>query len=666
MNSWTQLTPLIRPNQSHANMNKVDRILASEPIECLELLVRGNNALRRNGIGTVGELYDVILNDDLSSIRGLGLLLCQNILDRFASVEVVDIWGEPYSTDKHATEDVNTRIHQLQERIDALANTVNEIILWQKNTIHRQIASMLLHDNVISEGKSVGHWIKDEEPNPHYAGHLPRVLARILWTTCITEELAYLVRTVSLRDIGILIQRYGFTPKTYEQIGSEYELTRERIRQILGKGVERIANRARLSLQSDAGYESPPPLARSQTALCIARQLELDVTFSAWAGSLTNTGLLGAWRIKNDFADDPIELFVAVCNILAEEGFQEFSLPENLECAIQLASDKYPDVPARNLQIIKSLPKEIQREIRRHTDFSGGVQARWLSQEIEYDLEQVNRVLLALGYKSVERDWYIPIRIDGQDRLTRNDVFEHCLRKMTQYCGPLRVEDVCAGLGHTLYRTRYPVPPPDVMKKVLESRGYSMKDNRYYWDGPIEEGLSRGEEIILGCLRSLGSVVHHAEMAQTFIDSELSFASLHGTLSRTPIVEKVDSALYKLRGANTTHQDVERASKAGERIPVDLLVNYDRTGKIKLEATLGTLAIGTGVILSENLPNLTGDWQCIIDGQSFDHVTITENEIRKLLRPLEYLQCETADRIRLSFDTWTRTVSLEKVQSGEN
>ena len=466
---------------------------------------------------------------------------------------------------------------------------------------------------------------------------------------------------VSLRDICIFIDRYGYSPKTYEQIGNSLTISRERIRQLLVRVSQRIIGKVKASLQTKMEFGSNPALARIQTGLLLAKPLGFDITFDTWVDSLINSGLLGSWQISKDFSGNPIELMVSICNLLSQEGFHEFSIPDNLRYAIHLATAESPDIPVRNLQIIKNLPEKIRKEIRRHTHFSGGVQTRWFSREINYELKQIEEILLALGYKHTKNDWFIPGKVVVREELSKSDVLEHSLRKMTQYCGPLNIENICAGMRHSLSRTRYPVPPPEVMKVILNSRGYTMEENLYYWNGSINEELSRGEEIILGCLGNYGSVIHHAEIAQAFIDSELSFPSLHATLNRTPIIEKIDTALYKLRGANVAISDIERAKNMGERIPVDLEVSFDRTGKVIVEANLGILAVGTGVILSENLPNLVGEWQCVINEHSFDKVIVTENEIRRLSNPFAYLQCETADRIRLSFDTWSRTVSLEKV-----
>ena len=245
--------------------------------------------------------------------------------------------------------------------------------------------------------------------------------------------------------------------------------------------------------------------------------------------------------------------------------------------------------------------------------------------------------------------------------MTRFDVLEHSLRKMTQYCGPLSIESICSGLRHTLSRTNYPVPSPKVMKKILETRNYSIEDNLYYWDGDLNEELSRGEMILFDLLSVSGPVIHHSEMAQVFIDSELSFPSLHATLTRSPLIEKISQALYKLRGQKVSFSDIEQAKNKKEKTPVNLSVRYDKSGKIILEASLGILAVGTGVLFSESIPNLDGNWGCIAENSKYDDIIVTENEIKRLLPVFQTLSCEVGDRVQFTFDAWERVVYIRKL-----
>jgi len=635
------------------------KVASTESIKCLDLSMRTYHLLRRVKIDTVGDLLVAVDNKQVDQIKGIGEKLSREIANAIRTYQIVnmeevqDVLVEIVTLNNGALEN-----NIVLEKLTVIRNAIHEIIDWQKETILKQVKMGTLHKKVLVGRKSLDELMQIETTNRFQTS---KIYSSVLGTFCITEELAYLTKKCSVRDLDILIARYGLSPQTYEEIGDTVGVTRERIRQILKQIENRVSDTVNDTIEKQTSYSSRPILVRMQSALYLGEQQGLSITYDDWANFLIMSGLVGNWKIKDGFSGDSLELFIAICNLLSHVGIRIFSLPENLRYAINLAADEMPDAPAKYLQIVKTLPKKVKKEITRKTRFTGGVQARWLSSEINYGLSQIEDILLALGYIHTEGDWFIPKIVEMQRVLSRFDVLEHSARKMTQYCGPLSVENLCGGIMHTISRTRYPVPTPTVMMEILKSRRYTFEDDLFYWAGPIDETLNRGEEIIFDCMKIYGPVLHHAEIAQAFIDSELSFPSIHKTLRISPVIEKIDVGLYKLRGMSVTKGDIERAKNIGDRIPVRLTVNYDKSGKMKVEASLGILVVGTGVLFSDKLPNLAGEWKCVIDETTFDDINVMENEIRRLIKPLEYLQCNVGDRVCFIFDMWTRTVTLEKV-----
>ena len=255
----------------------------------------------------------------------------------------------------------------------------------------------------------------------------------------------------------------------------------------------------------------------------------------------------------------------------------------------------------------------------------------------------------------------VPSTFDQEYAVDAHDVFHHAVRKMSQYCGPLTVENICGGLRYAVSRTSFPVPPPDVTTYLLEKYGYACSDNLFCWDKASNETLNESETIIMECLRRNGPVVHHAELASAFIKSPLSFPALHSTLAHSPIFEKIESGLYKLRGALVTPEQIQRAEAATEVVPLNLSVQYDRRGLIVIGATLGILTIGAGTLVSEQLPNLVGSWKCLIQEQQVGMLEVTLNEFRHLKPVLDLLDCQVGGRIVFTFNTWTRSVTVGKV-----
>ena len=70
--------------------------------------------------------------------------------------------------------------------------------------------------------------------------------------------------------------------------------------------------------------------------------------------------------------------------------------------------------------------------------------------------------------------------------------------------------------------------------------------------------------------------------------------------------------------------------------------------------------MATGTIASNQFPNLSGEWSCVVRGQQVGELQATESEFRRLSEPFELLGCQAGDRLTFTFDTWNRTVTLEK------
>ena len=96
----------------------------------------------------------------------------------------------------------------------------------------------------------------------------------------------------------------------------------------------------------------------------------------------------------------------AICSLDCK--IRWLQMPKNLQYAVQLAAEGKPNVPAKIPHAVDTLSDEVRRLINRHTKFSGGVYARWLSQEMEMGLEEVTDILQGLGYRALSKGWFTP------------------------------------------------------------------------------------------------------------------------------------------------------------------------------------------------------------------------------------------------------------------
>ena len=638
-----------------------------DPIEKLNLSRYSFDLLVHKDIRTVGEVAQLIESVKLQTIRELGIKCILEIMAILTQVKILN----GTEVESWLSSDVWSRL-VVKILDDAEVESIrkkHEIPEWvvegQSQLARKQLSRGLLHEEAVIAEKPIQDWLAEIETIE--SNHAYEILATILDSSInICEEIEFFLNQIPGQHcIPVLLSMYGLETKNLRQTGDELGLSRERVRQIRNE----LKNKA----TSISNLKVKPALHRMQSALLIAGDLGLDITYEQWVQRIRSSGLVGDWTSQDFVGTDVVEAMIAICNLLADCKIRWLQMPENLQYAVQLAIEGKPNVPAKIPHARDTLSDEVKRLINRHTKFSGGVHAKWLSEESERELEEIKDILQGLEYRMLSKDWFAP------DQISYSDVFHRCLRQMFQYCGQLGIDDVCAGIRHGVSRSGFsepeylvskgvvqsrsvfPVPPPDVMAEILRIDGYQCDDELYYWDGAYDENLSKGETIIMNCLEQIGPVLHHSELAHAFIESNLSFPLLHVTLNSSPLFDKVESALYKLRGREVTYQDTERAQAAGEPQSLSPEVGYDTDGNIIVSVTLSTIAVGSGTIVCERFPDLSGaDWECYVGSERAGELSAVENEFRRLKKPFELLSCQPGERLKFIFNAWKRTVTIEK------
>ena len=614
-----------------------------DPIDWLYLTPRSFNRLMCANIQTIGELLQLVESDGLRIIRGLGQKSILEIKDKLIQAKFLN-----------------------DSEVEASTDTIPRVVIrWQSGLVNQQLSRGLLHEEAIIAEKSIRDWLAGIETTEN--NRVYEVLAIILGSSLnICEEIEFFLNQIPGQyRTTILLSTYGFEAKNLAQIGAELDISRERVRQ--------IRNELKDTVTSISHLKAKPALLRMQSAFFIAGDLGLDITYEQWAQRIRSSGLVGDWTSRNFVGVDAVEIMIAICNLLADCNIHWLQIPENLEYVVQLVTEGKPNIPAKILHAVDTLSDDLKKLINRHTKFSGGVYARWLSQEMEMELEEVTNILQGLGYKVRSKGWFTP----NPSQISYSDVFHRCLRQMFQYCGRLGIDDICAGIRHGISRSGssvpaylagkgtdgsvFPVPPPDVIAEILRINGYQCENELYYWEGTYEEKRNAGEIIIMNCLEQIGPVLHHSELVHAFIESNLSLPTLSVTLNYSPLFDKVESGLYKLRGREVTYQDIERAKAAGKPQSLRPEIEYDTEGNIIVSVTLSAIAVGSGTILCERFPDLSGsDWECYVGSERTGELRAAENEFRRLKKPFELLNCQPGERLRFTFNTWERAVEIEK------
>ena len=636
-------------------------ISLKDSIEALNLTTDSLRALARADIRTVENLLQFVEFGDLQTVREIGTQCILEIANMLPLMKIQDNPEVASWTPSDVWRWLVSKILRDSE-VESIARRdeiPKRVVEWQLQFVSKQLSRGLLHEDAEIAGKSIREWGEATETTESNQAY--QVLSTILSGSInICEEIEHFLSYFPGQNcMAILLFRYGPEPKTLRQTGVELGVSRERVRQ--------LENEIKNKTISISSLKSKPALLRMQSALLIAGDLGLDITYENWTQRVRSSGLVGDWTIQDYAGTDPVEAMIAVRYLLHDCNLSWLQTPENLQYAIELAVSGMSNISARVPHTRKTLPDEIRRLINGHTRNSGGVYAKWLSDESGIELEEIKTILQVLGFSELCEGWFF---LDS-DQISYHDVFHHGLRKMFQYCGPLNIDDVCAGLRHVLSRKHtvlskrreFPVPPPVVMDKIIKIGGYKYEDHLYYWDGASDEGLNSGETVIMNCFNRIGPVLHHSELVDAFIESERSFPLLHSTLRRSPLFDTVDFGLYKLRGRDVTYQDIERAKAVGKRQSLNLEEEYDTSGNIILSITLGSVAVGLGTIYCEQFRDLSGNWPCHVNGQDAGELIATENEFRHLRKSFELLNCKPGDRLKFIFNMWKRTVAIELTEA---
>ncbi len=508
------------------------------PIRTLELPSRIHIALHRAHVTTVGELTGLVKTEELTRISSIGRESAAIIKETLEKVHILS----------REALGPGTRAGAAQKACEIPA-VPWEVIEWQASLVQRQISSGLLHSRARAGKQSVSQLLSSVKGLDSQKAY-EAMVGLIGGSLNLCEELEFVLDRIYRENyILVLLSRYGFEVRTLDDLGSCMGITPQRVRQLRSKLKRDVGSFVQIAIEEPLGQVAGrPSFLRMQTALLTAEAMGLEITYESWSRRIVYSGLVGIWTAARYSTLDPIETMIAVCNLVADRGISELTIPANLEYAVELATSGSPRTPVRIARIRETLAPETARLVRRHTRFTGAVHAGWVAEEIEESRGRTAEILRALDYEPVSEDWFAPRSPAYRLESTEYGPFHHAVRKMTQYCGSLSTDSICSGLRRRVSRTRFPIPSPEVMERILSMYEYRLEDGRWRYEDETDEQLTRGEKIMKQCIDECGPVVLRSELKAAFAESDLSGSSLSYTLRQSPIFEKIGRGLYKLRG----------------------------------------------------------------------------------------------------------------------
>jgi hypothetical protein len=193
------------------------------------------------------------------------------------------------------------------------------------------------------------------------------------------------------------------------------------------------------------------------------------------------------------------------------------------------------------------------------------------------------------------------------------------------------------------------------MLYFLQLLGFSIQHDIVYYDGHLKGNLTGSEKIFLELIKEKGPVISFQEIIDRYLKEGYSASTaVVRIMGMSPIVERVDTGFYILRGKNFSIQELEAAKQRQELYSKDAKVTYSIDGTIKYELNVNSWARGGVISVSrscQQLPSLDNGWPVYVDGLQKGIAQRDESLIWGLGKAFNALNVTIGDRIQLTFDS---------------
>lgn len=153
------------------------------------------------------------------------------------------------------------------------------LIEKHRNYLADQVARKLIHPRLSINGSYAAYWLQ-EDAKPDVTKENLKILCDLNSGTTITAEIEELI-SLERREVDILFRRYGRDDQTLQDVADNYSLTRERIRQIEKRAIDKLWRKF---------STRPFPLLKS--AFEYARDDGVDFDFRKWFQGLGSRKLI--------------------------------------------------------------------------------------------------------------------------------------------------------------------------------------------------------------------------------------------------------------------------------------------------------------------------------------------------------------------------------------
>lgn len=611
------------------------------PVALSNLPVRIINALERSKITNLGDLIEAINNNEIMSIRNLGVKSMKAILD---FLKEFDVFNNPCD------------LRQTSNSTDFSKVPVRQLGLTKKVLLSLERAGILTVFDLLS-AYSQGRLQVLFRNAPKSLSEVREAVGLIHYTDTMSAGIAQPVKKTTWASIFesyfeilndnekiVFLSRFGYKKLPLEEIAKEIGVTRERVRQIQNKSITKLNRKLHhFEFQSTI----------SQILEFISDKGE-DISLISLEKGLTELGLLGEFQspqfVRIEKQVSPLEALICWQNYLSNlKGGDKYKI------GILIKNPNRSLRDSRNLSLVS---KSLKRKLLRRLFYTGGVKATDGEKILSLGREAVNLVFAQLNLVKITGDWFSLREFDRP--YSKVPIYTAGIKMLS--CVPkIDFNVFYDGLRRHAGRFYESMAPTEVVNFTLQGLGFTISNNTVSTNNSTAGVLSRGEDCFIKTIRKYDDVISFFELAEEFLNRGFAIATAAKVAGQSPIVEKTSHNLYIIRGNVVPWEQIENARQRQKRFTQNEDIKYGMDGIIRLKITITRFSFLSGVINSNRISDLTGKWQVFIDEMSCGQAVLEDLFLWGLMEAFTKLQVNLGDRIELAFNTWNRKLIIKKV-----
>ena len=472
----------------------------------------------------------------------------------------------------------------------------------------------------------------EEEAHRHFRGEVGISIPKKF---SIETDIEIIRKLLGEKIITILIYRFGYERKTLDEVSDLYGVTRERIRQLEAKGIQKIINNFNFGHYSSF-YK----------ALDMAIAMGGEYSFSGWIEKLKESNLIDS---QLNYENPYYELILVILRILCKVELPHKLPTDFRDMNISLTREMVSITLNSHLTIL-TINRDVERKLNHHIKKSGAINITQIRSILGPKTnEELAEILYQLGYSQLLPGWY-------SFATPKNDFCRSILnaaQKLIAYCPPLSAEEFYLGILNHTNRLNIPVAPLPVMLELLKKFSYELLQGVMVYtatDG-IKRNLNKSEMVFLESVDQYGEVISYYELAGEFVRRKIGLGSLSNSLIKnSPLIVCIEERprLFILRGTRPSEKKIRDARYRQVPIQQKSKILYNQNGTISFFTTVTNYSLYSGMIPALELPELKQNWKLYHSGTPTIYtVTINGGLMVGFMEYFRDFQIKAGQRIEL-------------------